>query len=99
MTRQASAGTLTRRRERGPRADGGGRPGAARRHGGRQMPAGWLESPPMAGPVYRFGPFALDAGAFRLRREEREVPLSPQLLDVLLYLVRQGAALTSKEQL
>jgi DNA-binding winged helix-turn-helix (wHTH) protein len=49
--------------------------------------------------TYRFGPFTLDADAFRLARDGTDVPLSPKLIDLLLHLVRRPAALVTKEEL
>jgi DNA-binding winged helix-turn-helix (wHTH) protein/TolB-like protein len=49
--------------------------------------------------IYRFGPFTLDPTAFRLQRETTVVPLSPKIIDLLLYLVARPSALVSKDEL
>ena len=49
--------------------------------------------------AYRFGPFRLDAGAYQLLRDSSVVPLSPRVLDLLLYLVSRPAALVTKDEL
>lgn len=51
------------------------------------------------GAVYRFGPFTLDTGAYRLLREGVAIPVSPKIIDLLLYLVGRPSALVGKEEL
>jgi DNA-binding winged helix-turn-helix (wHTH) protein/Tfp pilus assembly protein PilF len=48
---------------------------------------------------YRFGPFTLDVSAYRLVRDDLDVPVSPRLIDLLRYLVERPSALASKEEL
>jgi DNA-binding winged helix-turn-helix (wHTH) protein len=48
---------------------------------------------------YRFGPFEIDAGAYRLMREGAAVPLSPKLVELLLHLVASAGNLVTKEAL
>lgn len=50
-------------------------------------------------PVYRFGPYRLDAAAYRLYRGDELVALSPKLVDLLLYFVERPSVLVSKEDL
>ena len=47
----------------------------------------------------RFGPYELDAGAFELRHDGEVITIEPQVLDVLLHLVRRPGELVTKEQL
>ncbi|MGH9370857.1 MAG: hypothetical protein ACRD15_04935 [Vicinamibacterales bacterium] len=35
---------------------------------------------------YSFGPFVVDGGAYRLTRDGTTVPLSPKIIDLLLFL-------------
>ena len=49
--------------------------------------------------TYRFGPFTLDPASYRLQRQDQIVPLSPKIIDLLLYLVARPSALVSKEEL
>jgi DNA-binding winged helix-turn-helix (wHTH) protein/Tfp pilus assembly protein PilF len=49
--------------------------------------------------IYRFGPYMLDPGAYRLTRGDDIVQLSPKIIDLLLYLVARQSALVSKEDL
>ncbi|HXW06609.1 MAG TPA: winged helix-turn-helix domain-containing protein [Vicinamibacterales bacterium] len=49
--------------------------------------------------IYRFGPFTLDPAAFRLQRDGVAVPLSPKIVDLLLYFVARPSALVSKDEL
>ena len=55
--------------------------------------------PQTARPVYRFGPFRLDAAECRLFRGEAIVDLSPRLVDVLRLLVARPGELVTKEHL
>jgi DNA-binding winged helix-turn-helix (wHTH) protein/Tfp pilus assembly protein PilF len=48
---------------------------------------------------YRFGPFVLDGAAYRLFRNGEAVPLSPKIIDLLLYLAARPSALVSKDEL
>src|SRR3954463_2236461 len=48
---------------------------------------------------YRFGPFTVDAGSYRLTRDGEIVPLSPKIIDLLLYLVARQSALVPKDEL
>jgi DNA-binding winged helix-turn-helix (wHTH) protein/tetratricopeptide (TPR) repeat protein len=48
---------------------------------------------------YRFGPFTVDAASYRLLRGSDVVPLSPKIIDLLLYLVARQSALVSKDEL
>jgi DNA-binding winged helix-turn-helix (wHTH) protein len=56
-------------------------------------------TPHSATPVYRFGPFRLDAADCRLFRDDAIVDLSPRLVDVLRLLVARPGELVTKEQL
>jgi DNA-binding winged helix-turn-helix (wHTH) protein/tetratricopeptide (TPR) repeat protein len=49
--------------------------------------------------TYRFGPFTVDAGSYRLLRGDDVVPLSPKIIDLLLYLVARQSALVPKDEL
>ncbi|HEX6973848.1 MAG TPA: winged helix-turn-helix domain-containing protein [Vicinamibacterales bacterium] len=54
----------------------------------------------MSAPTsYRFGPFTVDAAAYRLLREGTVVPLSPKIIDLLLYLVARQSTLVGKDEL
>jgi DNA-binding winged helix-turn-helix (wHTH) protein/Tfp pilus assembly protein PilF len=54
----------------------------------------------MAAPAsYRFGPFLLDAGSYRLVRDGKPIPLSPKIIDLLLYLIARESALVPKDEL
>ena len=48
---------------------------------------------------YRFGPFVVDGGAYRLLRDGKNVPLSPKIIDLLLFLAARPSVLVSKEDL
>jgi DNA-binding winged helix-turn-helix (wHTH) protein/tetratricopeptide (TPR) repeat protein len=48
---------------------------------------------------YRFGPFAVDASSYRLIRDGTALPLSPKVIDLLLYLAARPSALVAKEEL
>src|SRR4029079_2801646 len=59
---------------------------------------------PSANPMtmvasYRFGPFTVDAGSYRLLRGSEVIPLSPKIIDLLLYLVARPSVLVGKEEL
>jgi len=49
--------------------------------------------------TYRFGPFSVDPAAYRLSREGEVIPLSPKIIDLLLYLVARPSTLVSKDEL
>src|SRR3954470_13481420 len=62
-----------------------------------------LRAPP-ANPMtmvasYRFGPFTVDASSYRLLRGTDVIPLSPKIIDLLLYLVARQSALVGKDEL
>src|ERR671912_709193 len=48
---------------------------------------------------YRFGPFVVDGGAYRLLRDGENVPLSPKIIDLLLFLAARPSVLVSKDEL
>jgi len=48
---------------------------------------------------YRFGPFVVDATSYRLTRDGSVIPLSPKIIDLLLYLVARQSALVPKDVL
>jgi DNA-binding winged helix-turn-helix (wHTH) protein/tetratricopeptide (TPR) repeat protein len=48
---------------------------------------------------YRFGPFSVDAGSYRLLRGTEVIPLSPKIIDLLLYLVARQSTLVPKDEL
>ena len=48
---------------------------------------------------YRFGPFALDTGSFRVYRDGAPLALSPKIVDLLLYLVARPSQLVTKDEL
>src|SRR5262245_32802488 len=48
---------------------------------------------------YRFGPFVVDAGSYQLRRGNEVIPLSPKIIDLLLYLVARQSTLVGKDEL
>ena len=45
--------------------------------------------------IYRFGDFTLDPGSFRLLAKGDVVPLSPKIIDLLLYLVARPSTLVT----
>jgi DNA-binding winged helix-turn-helix (wHTH) protein/tetratricopeptide (TPR) repeat protein len=49
--------------------------------------------------IYRFGDFTLDPASFRLLEKGDLVPLSPKIIDLLLYLVARPSVLVSKDEL
>lgn len=56
----------------------------------------------MQGPSsgnFRFGLFTVESGAYRLVREGTPIPVSPKIIDLLLYLVARPSVLVSKEDL
>src|SRR6185436_17591426 len=59
---------------------------------------------PSANPMtmvasYRFGPFTVDAGSLRKKRGDDVIPLSPKIIDLLLYLAARQSALVPKDEL
>jgi adenylate cyclase len=48
---------------------------------------------------YRFGPFTVETGAYRLMKGNVVIPVSPKIIDLLLYLVVRPSVLVSKEEL
>ena len=48
---------------------------------------------------YRFGPFEADASSYRVIRDGTALPLSPKVIDLLLYLAARPSALVAKEEL
>jgi DNA-binding winged helix-turn-helix (wHTH) protein/Tfp pilus assembly protein PilF len=53
----------------------------------------------VSGPSYRFGPFLVDRIGYRVLRHDAVLPLTPQLLDLLLHLLDNAGALVTKDQL
>ena len=49
--------------------------------------------------MYRFGPFVLDGGSYRLARDGEPIALSPKIIDLLLYLAARPSTLVSKDEL
>jgi TolB-like protein/DNA-binding winged helix-turn-helix (wHTH) protein/Flp pilus assembly protein TadD len=49
--------------------------------------------------LYRFGPFTLDPGSFRLSRDGVALPLTPKALEILVILVRERRRGVTKEEL
>ena len=48
---------------------------------------------------YRFGPYVVDAASYQLFRGSEVIPLSPKIIDLLLYLVARQSALVPKDEL
>jgi DNA-binding winged helix-turn-helix (wHTH) protein/Tfp pilus assembly protein PilF len=48
---------------------------------------------------YRFGPFTVDGSAYRLVRGDETIPVSPKIIDLLLFLAARPSALVSKDEL
>src|SRR5919106_5974796 len=48
---------------------------------------------------YKFGPFLVDGGAYRLIKNGENVPLSPKIIDLLLFLAARPSVLVSKDEL
>src|SRR5688500_11949961 len=48
---------------------------------------------------YKFGAFVVDGGAYRLTRDGQNVPLSPKIIDLLLFLAARPSVLVSKDEL
>jgi DNA-binding winged helix-turn-helix (wHTH) protein/Flp pilus assembly protein TadD len=48
---------------------------------------------------YRFGPFVVEAASYRLTRDGQGVPLSPKIIDLLLYLAARPSTLITKDEL
>jgi DNA-binding winged helix-turn-helix (wHTH) protein len=53
----------------------------------------------MAHASYRFGPFLVDGVAYRLWRGRDALDLTPQLLDLLVYLLEHAGTLVPKDTL
>src|SRR3982750_3564581 len=53
----------------------------------------------MVGGSYRFGPFLVDGVGYRIVRGSEALDLTPQLLDLLLYLLDHAGTLVTKEAL
>jgi DNA-binding winged helix-turn-helix (wHTH) protein/Tfp pilus assembly protein PilF len=53
----------------------------------------------MRATTYRFGPFVVDRGGYRILRDAEPLNLTPKLLDLLLYLVERAGTLVTKEEL
>ena len=51
------------------------------------------------GGQYSFGDYTIDSGAYRLLRGETIIPVSPKIIDLLLYLVARPSALVTKDEL
>src|SRR5512145_3134373 len=49
--------------------------------------------------MYRFGPFFLDGASYRLVRDGEVIPISPKIIDLLLYLVARPSSLVTKDEL
>jgi adenylate cyclase len=49
--------------------------------------------------IYRFGDFTLDPASFRLLEKGTPVPVSPKIIDLLLYLVARPSTLVTKDEL
>ena len=49
--------------------------------------------------TYRFGPYLLDGASYRLARDGEVIPLSPKIIDLLLYLAARPSTLVSKDEL
>src|SRR3954468_10183849 len=48
---------------------------------------------------FRFGPYVVDAGSYQLFRGSQVIPLSPKIIDLLLYLAARQSALVPKDEL
>ena len=48
---------------------------------------------------YRFGPFRVEQAGYRLLKDQAVVPVSPKIIDLLLYLVARPSVLVSKDEL
>ena len=53
----------------------------------------------MTSPSYRFGPYIVDRGGYRVLRGDRVVELTPKLIDLLLHLLDHRGTLVTKEEL
>src|SRR5512145_2472713 len=49
--------------------------------------------------MYRFGPFFLDGASYRLVRDGEIIPISPKIIDLLLFLAARPSVLVSKDDL
>jgi DNA-binding winged helix-turn-helix (wHTH) protein/Flp pilus assembly protein TadD len=59
----------------------------------------YAEPPVTNAGSYRFGPYTVDAGSYRLFRGSEVIPLSPKIIDLLLYLAARQSALVPKDEL
>ncbi len=50
-------------------------------------------------PTFRFGPFCLDRGAYRLLKGDAPIALPPKVLDLLFLLVSRPSALVTKDDI
>jgi adenylate cyclase len=48
---------------------------------------------------YKFGSFVVDGGAYRLMKDGANIPLSPKIIDLLLFLAARPSVLVSKDEL
>jgi Tol biopolymer transport system component/DNA-binding winged helix-turn-helix (wHTH) protein len=53
----------------------------------------------VSSPRYQFGPFCLDVAEHQLRQDDRVLPLTPKVFDVLRVLVQNSGHLVEKEKL
>ena len=53
----------------------------------------------MTSPTYRFGPYLLERGAYRLSRGSEAIALPPKVIDLLFLLVSRPSSLVSKDQI
>jgi DNA-binding winged helix-turn-helix (wHTH) protein/tetratricopeptide (TPR) repeat protein len=51
------------------------------------------------GASYKFGPFVVDGGTYRLTKTGANIPLSPKIIDLLLFLAARPSVLVSKDEL
>ena len=51
----------------------------------------------MATTSYRFGPFCVDGATYRLLADERPVPVSPRVMDLLCLLASHPAELVTRD--
>src|SRR6185436_4145790 len=53
----------------------------------------------MSNATFRFGPFFVDGGLYRVQRGDETVELTPKLLDLLIHLLEHAGSLVTKEDL
>jgi DNA-binding winged helix-turn-helix (wHTH) protein/tetratricopeptide (TPR) repeat protein len=51
------------------------------------------------GASYKFGPFVVDGGTYRLTKAGETIALSPKIIDLLLFLAARPSVLVSKDEL